>query len=85
MNLGEYVKSAPKDGRVLLEGYNLKTIPLTRVKLSDGKKENSIYIVGKGKNIIGVTASYLDYTKILLFVVLPILVALTLLYFFVIR
>ena len=85
LNLGEYVKPASKDGRVLLEGYDLKTIPITRVKLNDGKKENSIFIVGIAKDIIGATTSYLDYTKILLFVVLPLLAALAVLYFFVLR
>lgn len=85
LDLGEYVKPASKDGRVLLEGYDLKTIPITRVKLNDGKKENSIFIVGKGKDIIGATTSYLDYTKIFLFVVLPLLAALAVLYFFVLK
>lgn len=85
LDLGENVQPAPKEGRVLLEGYDLKLIPITRVILNNGKKGNSIYIVGKDKKIIGATSSYLDYTKIFLFVVLPFLVALTLFYFFVIR
>lgn len=85
LDLGEYVKPAPEDGRVLLEGYDLELIPVSRVIIDDGKKENSIFIVGKEKKIIGAASSYLDYNKILLFVVLPIIVALTLIYFFVIR
>ncbi len=85
LDLGEYAKPAPDDGRVLLEGYELKLIPVSRILINDGKKENSIFIVGKDKKVIGVTSSYLDYKKILLFVVLPIIVALTLIYFFVIR
>lgn len=85
LDLGEYIKPTPKDGRVLLEGYDFKIIPISRVILNDSKKENSIFIVGKDKKIIGATSSYLDYNKILLFVVLPIIVALTLIYFFVIR
>lgn len=85
LNLGEYVKPAPQDGRVLLEGYDLKIIPISHIILNDSKKENSIFIVGKNKKVIGATSSYLDYNKILLFVVLPIIVALTLIYFFVIK
>lgn len=85
LDLGDYAKPAPQDGRVLLEGYGLTLIPISRVTLNDSKKENSIFIVGKDKKIIGATSSYLDYNKILLFVILPIIVALTLIYFFVFR
>ncbi len=85
LDLGEYAKPAPDDGRVLLEGYDLKIVPVSRVVLNDNKKENSIFIVGKDKKIIGATSSYLDYKKIFLFVVLPLLVSLTLIYFFVIK
>lgn len=81
LDLGEYVKPASKEGRVLLEGYNLKIIPVSRVILNDGNKENSIFIVGKDKNIIGATSSYLDYKKILL-LGLPIVIALTILIVF---
>lgn len=86
LDLGEYIKPAPKDGRVLLEGYELKIAPITRVNLNDGKRENSFYIIiyGKDKNIIDSTTSFLDYKKILLFFVLPLLVALAVLFYFVI-
>src|SRR5690606_41621780 len=30
LDLGEYVKPAPEDGRVLLEGYDLELIPVSR-------------------------------------------------------
>lgn len=74
-----------KRGRVLLEGYNLKIIPVSKVTFNDNKKEKTVYFVGKYKKIIWATSSYLDYKKILLFIVLPILVALTLLYMFVLK
>jgi len=85
LDLGEYVKPAPEEGRVLLEGYDLKIIPVSKVIFNDGKKEKSVYFVGKDRKIIGAGSSYLDYTKILLFVGLPIIVAITLLYFFAIK
>lgn len=85
LDLGEYAKPASDDGRVLLEGYDLKIIPVSRVVLNDNKKENSIFIVGKDKKIIGATSTYLDYKKILLFVILPLIVSLTLIYFFFIK
>ncbi len=83
LDLGEYAKSAPVKGRVLLEGYDLKIIPVSKVILNDGKKKKSIYLVGKDRKMYGGGFSYLDYTKIILFIILPIIVASTLLYFFI--
>lgn len=85
INIGDYGKAAPSDGRVLLEGYNLKIIPVSRITMKNDKKDNTIFFFGKDKNIIGATTSYLDYTKILLCVVLPFIVLIGILYFFLFR
>lgn len=85
VDIEDYGKPVPKEGRVLLEGYDLKIIPVSKVIFKDDKKEKSVYFVGKNRKIVGADSSYLDYTKLLLFVILPIIVAITLLYFFAIK